>query len=168
MDFPLLNLANVEELHREWQGRVAEAHHGVVYYPDEVAFTRPEKPMNEAVVALGSTSGAHLANQTPYDMQDHAGDLTVRFIPGDTPMDDIVFTHDHTDHADADKDPNCLFPLGRLRDLADQGVIGAVSPIHASASGFMPDPGPFLRDTVPEVIDRFRAAEVDVVLFTPG
>jgi D-proline reductase (dithiol) PrdB len=168
MDYPLLELANVEQLHRKWQGRIAEAHHGVVYYPEKVAFTQPKKPMGESVVALASTGGAHLVSQIPFDMVDHAGDMTVRFIPGDTPLEEIVFTHDHTDHTDADQDPNCIFPLERLRELASRGVIGAVADIHASGSGFMPDPRPFLRNAVPEVIKRFQEVGVDVVLLTPG
>jgi D-proline reductase (dithiol) PrdB len=101
-------------------------------------------------------------------MEDHAGDQTIRFIPGDVDLADLRFTHDHYDHTDADRDPNCMFPLERLRELEAQGVIGSVAATHASSSGFMPDPRPFLQDSVPQVVERFRADGVDVVLLTGG
>jgi len=168
MDFEPLVLADVERLHLEWQERVAKSHHGIPYYNQTVAFTRPTKPMSEATVALATTGGAHLASQEPFDMQDHAGDQTIRFIPGDVARSELCFTHDHYDHTDADRDPDCMFPLERLRELEAEGVIGAVAPMHASASGFMPDPRPFLQNAVPQVIERFRADRVDVVLLTGG
>lgn len=168
MEFVPLELANVERLHREWQERVAQSHNGIVYYDEHVAFTRPTKPMAESRVALATTAGAHLDNQQPFDMSDHAGDQTIRFIPGDVSPQRIRFTHDHFDHTDADQDPDCVFPLRRLHEMADEGIIGSVAAVHASSSGFMPDPRPFLTNAVPEAIERFQADGVDVIVLSGG
>jgi D-proline reductase (dithiol) PrdB len=168
MKYQQVEVADVDRLHLEWQERLSTAHHGIVSYNERIAFTLPTKPMQKATVALASTAGAHLANQEPFDMENRKGDMTARYIQGDTPISEIVFTHDHTDHSDADVDPNCLFPLERLWKFKEKGIIGDVSSVHASASGFMPNPTPFVRETVPEIIDRFKDAKVDVVLLTPG
>ncbi len=168
MDFQPLVLADVERLHQEWQDRVATSHNGIVYYNQSVAFTRLDKPMSEATVALATTGGAHLADQEPFDMKDHAGDQTIRFIPASTPAEAIRFTHDHYDHTGADIDPNCMFPLQRLHELAAGGVIGAVARTHVSSSGFMPDPRPFLNNGVQEIIQQFKDDGVDVVVLTGG
>ena len=168
MKYKQVEVADVGRLHLEWQERLASAHHGIVSYNKVIAFTPPTKPMPKVTVALASTSGAHLSSQEPFDMEIRSGDMSARYIPGNTPISEIVFTHDHTDHSDADSDPNCLFPLERLRSFQEQGIIGAVSSVHASASGFMPDPTPIVEETVPEIIERFKDAKVDVVLLTPG
>jgi D-proline reductase (dithiol) PrdB len=168
MKYQQVEVADVDRLHIEWQERLSSAHHGIVSYNKKIAFAPPSKLMQKATVALASTAGAHLADQAPFDMENRKGDMTARYIPGDTPISEIVFTHDHTDHSDADVDPNCLFPLERLWSFKERGIIGAVSSIHASASGFMPDPTPFVSETIPEIIDQFKEAKVDVVLLTPG
>jgi D-proline reductase (dithiol) PrdB len=168
MGYETVAVADVKRLHHEWQERLANAHHGCVHYNSTGAFNRPRKPMCDATVALATTSGVHLVGQEPFDMFNHKGDQTVRLIPGDSAVSDLRFTHDHYDHTDADRDPNCIFPLQRLRELQASGTIGSVAPIHASASGFMPDPRPFLENAVLDVIERFRKARVDVVLLTGG
>jgi glycine/betaine/sarcosine/D-proline reductase family selenoprotein B len=165
---PKVELADVRRLHEEWQGRVAVSHHGVVRANDGVAFTTPSVPMHEARVALVTTAGAHLDAQAPFDMSRVDGDAHIRRLPSDTPSTRIRFTHDHYDHSDADADPNCVFPIDHLRDLAAAGRIGSVAAQHFSASGFLPDPEIFLRDHVRPVVEELREDQVDVALFTGG
>ncbi|MEQ8230690.1 MAG: hypothetical protein RKL32_03175, partial [Gammaproteobacteria bacterium] len=62
-------------------------------------------------------------------------DLRLDAIPADTPADFFQVHDNYYDHRDASRDINCQFPLGRLHELAADGVIGAVAP--RLWSGFM-------------------------------
>ena len=72
------------------------------------------------------------------------------------------------DTTDAGKDPNCIFPLTRLHDLAAEGVIGGVAPLHIGMMGFVPAIEKVLEETGPEVARRLVASGADAVLLTPG
>ena len=169
MSFEIVRLGNVERFNKEHERKAAGAHKGrIIAFNKTIAFTRPTKEMSQSRVALASTAGPHLVSQTPFDMTNHLGDMTYRVVPSNAASTDIRFTHDHYDHTDADNDPNCIFPVDRLRELASDGHIGSVASMHLTASGFMPDPRPFLDEAVPEMIARFKDDDVDVVLLTGG
>ena len=74
------------------------------------------KPLKESRVALISSGGVYRKDQVPFDPEKN--DLTFREIPVDTEMKDLRISHNYYDHRDADKDPNCVFPLERMRELA--------------------------------------------------
>ncbi len=60
-----------------------------------------------------------------------------RVIPGDTEANDLVMSHISTnyDRSGFQKDWNVVFPLDRIRELAQQGVIGSVADFHYSFMG---------------------------------
>jgi D-proline reductase (dithiol) PrdB len=99
---------------------------------------------------------------------DEYGNPSFREIPGDTRLEDIAVSHGHYDTADANADPNVVFPLDRLRELATEGTIGAVAPLHIGMMGWNPDGERVKNKTAPEVARRLRAAGVDVVVLTSG
>ncbi len=80
-----------------------------------------------------TTTGVHLRDQEPYSVE---GDNSWRLITDDTQSSQLMVTHDHYDHSDADQDINCVFPLDRLRELADKGIIAGVSDKHLGFMGF--------------------------------
>jgi D-proline reductase (dithiol) PrdB len=96
------------------------------------------------------------------------GDDSARWIPGDVETKDLRFAHDHYDHTDLDRDPNCMFPLDRLRELAADGVVGSVARWHVGFMGWIPDPHRFARETVPQMVERLSGDHVDVVVLSPG
>ena len=58
--------------------------------------------------------------------------------------------------------------MDRLRELAADGTVGAVSPLHIGMMGWNPD-GAHVRDvTAPAVAAKLREAGADVVVLTPG
>jgi len=61
-----------------------------------------------------------------------------------------------------------VFPLGLLRELADDGEIGAVSPRAFSFMGYVPEPELLLGRTGPEVATKLLADSVDLVLLVPS
>ncbi|PYO55908.1 MAG: hypothetical protein DMD83_17200, partial [Candidatus Rokuibacteriota bacterium] len=86
-----------------------------------VPWARVTKPVKGSVVALVTTAGVHLESDPPFDMNDPEGDPSFREIPSDVDPRLLTITHNYYDHAAADRDINVVLPLGRLRELADEG-----------------------------------------------
>jgi D-proline reductase (dithiol) PrdB len=132
----------------------------------EIACTPYEKPVKESVFALVTTAGVHLKTQEVFNVVD--GDPTVRFIPGDCTEDDLMISHEHFDRADADKDVNCIFPLTRLKELAQEGQIGGVANTHYGLMGYIPDTIPLIEETIPAIVKQLQEDGVDAVILNPG
>ncbi len=135
-----------------------------------VAFEKLGKPLSQCRVALLTTGGIHLPEQTPFDMDNPDGDATYREIPGDVDLNRIIITHKYYDHSDADKDLNVIFPLEHFRDLVAKGVIGSVAPRHFGFMGHIDaEQLPILNErTAPEVAAKLRANGVDFAFLTPA
>lgn len=61
-------------------------------------------PVSQCRLALVTTGGVHLSSQSPFNMQDPAGDPTFREIPANVSIENLEITHDYYDHTDADRD----------------------------------------------------------------
>jgi D-proline reductase (dithiol) PrdB len=119
-------------------------------------------------VSLFTTGGVHLKSDKPFDIEDPHGDWTFREIPTDINTSDLTITHSHYSHVDADRDVNCMFPLDRLRELCDQGVIGGVASKAYTIMGFNPNPDNLMEKTAPALAQRYRDNSVDLVFLTCG
>ncbi len=164
---------HIADLEAQWaayneRSLVSHAGYFVPTRNGALAFHLLAKPAPEIRVALVSTGGAYVAGQPPFNLVSHAGDDTVRWIPGDVDAARLRFAHDHYDHTDPDADPNCMFPIDRLRELAAERVVGSVAAWHAGCMGFIPDPRGFQSVTAPEIAARFREDGVDAAVFSPG
>jgi D-proline reductase (dithiol) PrdB len=143
MQIEPMDVDNVEEKWSAWNARCSVTHREGHFTPARnasIALHHLNKPLSELRVALGTSGGVYVKTQPPFDMISHAGDDSVRWIPGHADSRDLRFAHDHYDHTDADQDPNCMFPLDRLRELAAEKVIGSVAAEHVSFMGFVPEP----------------------------
>ncbi len=134
----------------------------------DVVFHRPAKPLAAMRVALASSGGVHPATAQPFDLVSHSGDYSLRWIPGDVDSSRLRFAHDHYDHTDPDRDPNCMFPIDRLRELAAERVVGSVAAWHLGFMGWNPDPAALLHHAVPEIVQRWQDDRVDAAVFSPG
>lgn len=136
----------------------------------DIPFASVTKPLSAARVALITTGGVHLRDQSPFDMDNPDGDATYRAIPAAADVASLTITHKYYNHSDADEDINVLFPLPLLRELAMKGVIGAAAPRHFSFMGHIEGAQlPILnRETAPEVAAKLRADGVDFAFLTPA
>lgn len=136
----------------------------------DIPWAEIKKPLNECRVALITTAGLHLTSQTPFDMSDEEGDPTWRELPKDTPIEDYTITHDYYDHTDAERDINIVFPVERLGEMADEGVIGSVATVNYGFMGHID--GDYIKvlanATAPDVAGKLLAEGVDIALLTPG
>jgi len=131
-----------------------------------VPFTPFDKELSTAIVTLVSATGVHLPDQTPFPEED-PGDTTYRLIPGDVALDSLRLTHHHYDHAEADTDPNIVFPIQTLRELASDNVIAAVNDVHYSY-GFTTRLRELYEQTFPEIADKVERSRTKLVLLTAG
>jgi len=136
----------------------------------EIPWTQVTKKLNESIIALVTTAGVHHRAQKPFDMEDHNGDPSFRVIDVTKAFTDLIITHDYYDHADADKDINIVFPVDRLKEFKQEGLIGKVADTHYGFMGHITGSHlpTLINKTAPEVARLLKKAGVDIVLLTPG
>ena len=131
-----------------------------------VPFTPFDKELSTAIVTIVSAAGVYLPSQEPFPDED-PGDTTYRIIPGDTESSALKIAHHHYDHSEADRDPNIVFPIDTLRELAADGVIAAVNDNHYSY-GFTTKLKELYETTFPEIADKIERSRTRLVLLTAG
>lgn len=131
-----------------------------------VPFTPFDKDLSTATVALVSATGVYAQDQDAFPTED-PGDVTYRVIEAATETRSLRIAHHHYDHSEADADPNIVFPLDTLRELAAEGVIAAVNDKHYSY-GFTTRLRELYEQTFPEIADRIEKSRTKLVLLTAG
>lgn len=131
-----------------------------------IPFTPFDRDLSSSIVTLATATGVFLADQEPFPAED-PGDATYRIIPGDAPLDTLRIVHGHYDHSEADTDPNIVFPLQTLRELAEEGFIGGVNDKHYSY-GFTTKLRELYETTFPEIADLIERSRTRAVLLTAG
>jgi len=114
-------------------------------------------------VAIVTTSGLHARGDRPFDI----GAADYRVIPGEMPASELVMSHVSVnfDRSGFQEDVNVVFPIDRLRELAADGVIGAVSDFHYAFMGAAPIRA--LEPKAKELATLLKKDRVDAVLLTP-
>ena len=131
-----------------------------------VPFTPFDKDLSTAIVTLVSATGVYAAGQEPFPTED-PGDVTYRVIDAATETSTLRIAHHHYDHSEADTDPNIVFPLDTLRELAGEGIIAGVNDKHYSY-GFTTRLRELYQTTFPEIADRIERSKTKLVLLTAG
>lgn len=129
-----------------------------------------QKPLEQSWVCLITTAGIHRKADPPFNMADPDGDPTYRVIPVAATQAELTITHDYYDHRDADRDYNIVFPLDRLRELAEKGFLGGLAPKHYSFMGHIDGRhvDTLEREVLPSLLRDLRAATPDFVFLTPA
>jgi D-proline reductase (dithiol) PrdB len=120
-------------------------------------------PLRRRRVVLVSTAGLHLRDDRPFV----GASTEYRLIPGSAHATDLLMSHMSVNHDRSgwELDWNVVFPLDRLRELAEQGVIGSVSDFHYSLMGAT-DPRE-LEDLTGQLASTMRKDGVDAALLIP-
>ena len=120
--------------------------------------------LNERRVAVISTAAVHRLEDRPFTFE--PGDL-YRVIPGDIKADELMMSHvsANFDHSGFQQDWNVLFPIDRLQELAEDGVIGSVADFHYSFMGAV-DPMQMENDAR-KLASMLKNDNVDALLLIP-
>ena len=131
---------------------------------DDPAFTAP-RPLAESRVAIVTSAALHIASDTGWTPN---ADPHFKVIDDDAR--DLRLSHfsPNFDRSGFHSDINVVYPVDRLHELAQRGVIGSVAPHHYAFAGNQDDTVSGIRlDTGPAVAKRMLEDGVDVVLLTP-
>ena len=92
---------------------------------DGAPFVPLTKPLRMARLALVTTAGMHLRGDRAFT----AGDQSYRVIPSSTPVKDIIQSHNSIgfDRTAVYRDLNVTFPMDRLNELVERGIIGSTN-----------------------------------------
>ncbi len=148
-------------------------------FPD-APFAPLLKPLHEATVALFGSGAIYRDDQDPY----YPAELTyeqavrdvrkaterfpsLRVIPAETPEERLRVGHVAYDIRAAQKDINVIFPLTRFRELAQDGVIGALAQRNYSYHGLTNIPR-LMQESAPQWAQMLKDDGVDAVFLTPG
>lgn len=134
-----------------------------------VPFTPFEGQLARATVALVTAGGVHLREQEPFNIADELGDLGYRIIPPDVEASQLMVTHHHYDHTDADADINVVFPIDVLREMKAEGLIGEVARKHVGYMGYTMQLKAMYEGTAREIANEIdKGSRADLVVLTGG
>lgn len=167
LTFKKMSKDRYEEKFAEFVERVKRMHTDFYNVTNEkIAWHKTDKPLSESVVALGTTCGVHLKSDKPFDKYSEHGDQSYRLIPNASLSEVLMVSHNHFNHKEADKDINCVFPIDRLKELAEEGIL-KISDMHFGFMGFNPDPEGLIPST-DKLIQQLKEHDVDIVVMSPG
>lgn len=148
---------------------------------DEIPWTPLRKPISQCKVAYLSFAGVFRKGHKPFNSSagpvpehlrrfrfKYPGDASYREIPKDVPAEELLVTHTHFDHSDADEDINCIFPTARLLELNEENLFGSLCDCHFSFMGYTPDWKQLEAGPIRSVTDRLLQEGVDVAFLSPG
>lgn len=128
-------------------------------------WTPVTKELKGMKVAFATAAGVHLKSDKRFNL---AGDFTYRVIPGSADSSDLMVSHGGYDNGDVNKDVNCMFPIDRLKELAEEGFIKEVSPVHLGFMGGGGNQQKFKEETGPAIANILKEHDVDAVVLTAG
>ena len=136
---------------------------------DGVPWTPLGKPLSESRAAIVTTAGLHLRDDKPFNRDHPGGESTYRILPGDADNADIVQSHFSIgfDRTAIYRDINVTYPIDRMRELVQRGVVGSLGPNNYSFMGALRDCTVVAERTGPEVAQRLKDDGVDLVFLTP-
>ncbi len=133
--------------------------------PPPTVWAPVNKPLAEMKVALVTGTGVHLKTDARFNL---VCDSTYRVIPGDADTADLTVSHGGYDNSDVLADINSMFPLDRLRELAEEGLIGGIAPRHFGFMGGSGDLKALANETGPAIAEILKNDAVDAAIFTAG
>lgn len=130
---------------------------------EQTSFVRPPA-LEQATVAIVTTAGL----QRAYEEGWKHGDERYRVFSSDEGNLRCGHLSPNFDRTGMVADLNVVYPLDRLRKMADEGVIGGVSPKHVSFMGALDETMTTVRlESGPAAAQELLDAGADVAILTP-
>jgi D-proline reductase (dithiol) PrdB len=132
--------------------------------PEPPPWAPIDRPLAECRVAVIASGGIYRAGQVAFH---HRDDTSIRIIDRDTPTAELRATHFAYDLTDARADPNCVFPIDTLRDLAADGMIGELAGELYTFMGGIYSTRKVDEIVAPQLVDLVGGQHPDIVLLVP-
>ncbi len=138
-----------------------------------IPWTSMSKTLNQTTIALVTSAGISLKEDTPFDMEREKkdplwGDRSYRALPRETTERDIDVNHLHINTTYIQKDLNVILPLARMAEFEEERRIGRLAPTAYSFYGFQWQNTDFLDEAILPISKKMRSEGVEAVLLTPA
>ena len=120
-------------------------------------------PLSQRKVAIVSSAALYPRGGKPFA----PGSAEFSELPASLPLGDILMSHVsiNYDRTGWQRDINVVYPIERLRELAEAGVIGSLADTNYSVMGST-DPK-LMEETADSIAARMKRERIDAVLFSP-
>jgi len=120
-------------------------------------------PLSERRVAVVSSAALICRGDSPF----HFGSPEVRFLSASAPLTDLLVSHVsiNFDRSGYQRDINTVYPIERLGELMDKGVIGELATTHYTVMGST-DPST-MEQSADQISGQLRQERIDAVLLSP-
>ncbi len=146
---------------------VNERYPGSMITKDDLVPLAPLRPpLSEARLSFVSTSGVQPKGTLPFDVVHPIGDYTFRLVPSDSAPDDLEIHQLKYPTDGAHRDLNVIFPIERLQELRDEGVVGGLTSNLFSFIGYNMDPGLLERTLAEDLAQAVAEEQPDLVLLS--
>ncbi len=135
---------------------------------DVVPLAPLRRPLREARLTFVSTAGVQPKGTLPFDVVHPIGDYTYRAVPSNSSPADLEIHQLKYPTDGAHRDLNVIFPIERLQELRDEGVIGALTDSFFSFIGYNMDPGLLERTLAEDIADAVEDQLADLALLSPA
>ncbi len=154
---PIAYIPRTRELYRRY-----EPYRWVVN--ERVPWTPLTRPIARCKLALMTSGGILYRDQPRF----HREDASYRRIPKSARRDELSVWHFGYPTADAARDPNCVFPLERMREFERDGVIGELSDPAFSFMGGIYSARKVRDELAPRIAAELKAAHADAFFLVPA
>jgi D-proline reductase (dithiol) PrdB len=131
---------------------------------EDAPWTPLVKPLSRCRVALLSSGGVHHVAQPPFHTRD---DTSLREISRDVKLKDLRISHFGYRTEDAKADPNCVFPIERMRELEAEGFIGELADPAYTCMGGIYSARRVVTELAPALVERVKRARADLFFLVP-
>ena len=122
-----------------------------------------KKPLAECKVALMSSGGVLYRDQPRF----HREDASYRLIPKNARRDELSVWHFGYPTKDAEKDPNCVFPLERLREFEAERRGGDLCDPTFTFMGGIYSARKVREELAPKIVTELRSRNVEAFYLVP-
>lgn len=133
-----------------------------------VPLAKLSKPLSESQLTFISTAGVQPRGTMPFDTVHPVGDYSFRRVPSDSRVNDLEIHQIKYPTIGANRDLNVIFPIERLRELADEGFIGGLTENFYSFIGYNMDAERLERTLAEDIAEAVQAEKPDIALLAPA
>jgi len=131
---------------------------------ESVPWTPLRRPLAQSRLAMMSSGGILYRDQPRF----HREDASYRRIPKSARRDELSVWHFGYPTADASRDPNCVFPLERLREFERERIIGELCDPALSFMGGIYSARKVRDELAPQIAAELKAAHAEAFLLVPA
>lgn len=149
-----------------WQ-TVNQRYPGSMITKDDLVPLAPlRRPLSQSRLSFVSTSGVQPRGTLPFDVVHPVGDYTYRRVPSDSSPADLEIHQLKYPTDGAHRDLNVIFPIERLQELRNEGVIGGLTPDLFTFIGYNMDPALLERTLAEDLAQAVADEQPDLVLLS--